>query len=128
MLLLDTCTLLWLTSDPSHLSKKCREQILRHSGDLFISSISAFEIGLKSQKGLLELPLETQEWFDKSLEYHGINEISVTSDIAIHSTQLPPLHRDPCDRMIIATSKIHDLIILTPDSLIQQYPQVKVIW
>jgi PIN domain nuclease of toxin-antitoxin system len=128
MLLLDTCTFLWLTSNPKSLSEETRQLIVRYREDLYLSSISAFEIGVKSAKGQLILPQSAGEWFLKSLQHHGITEIPIDSGIALLSTELPPLHRDPCDRMIIATSQIHKMILLTPDPLIRRYPQARTVW
>ena len=128
MILLDTCSFLWMTSDPSKLSKEAKRLITKHAGEVFVSSISAFEIGIKAQKGQLDLPLEIHRWFSTALKFHDVTEIPVNAEIAGHSTQLPSIHRDPCDRMIISTSQIHDFILLTPDPLIRQYPQVKTVW
>ena len=128
MILLDTCTLLWLASDPEKLSEEAKKMILKHADGLFVSAISAFEIGVKANMKIFALPSSPAKWFRDALEFHGISEIPISSDIAILSTQLPPLHRDPCDRILIATSKIHDLVLLTPDKLISQYPGVKVGW
>ena len=128
MILLDTCTFLWMVSEPPSISESAAKLIRRHSESLFLSAISAFEIGIKARKGQLELPSKIKEWFDEALEFHGVNELPVSLEIAFQSTQLPPLHRDPCDRMIIATSQIHELTLLTPDPLIRQYPDLKTIW
>ncbi len=128
MLLLDTCVLLWITSDPEKLSSEATSLILQHSTNLFVSAISAFEIGVKERKGLLKLPAEPNKWWSSALDFHGISEIALTADIALQSTRLPPLHRDPCDRMILATSQAHALILLSPDPLLLQYSGYKVTW
>lgn len=128
MILLDTCTLLWLTSDQSKLSKEAIRVIRENAGCLFISSFSAFEIALKTQKGKLSLPMNARIWFEKVIQFHGIREIPVNSTIAIHSINLPPLHNDPCDRIIIATAKVHTMPIVTCDELISRYQEVKVVW
>ena len=128
MILLDTCTLLWLSSDPSQLTHEAQQLIVKNAENLFVSAISAFEIGIKSRKGKLDLPLALGDWFEKTLQYHGISEIPVNSEIAIRSTGLPALHHDPCDRIIIATAQINDMTIITPDPLIKQYDGLKVAW
>lgn len=128
MILLDTCTFLWLVSGSKQLSSNVKKTLLQSPEGLFLSSISGFEIGVKARKGQLKLPFGIQEWFRESLEYHGVHEIPVDSEIAIRSTELPPLHNDPCDRIIIVTSQIHDLTLLTPDPLIRQYSGVKIVW
>ena len=128
MILLDTCTLLWLAADERRLSATAREAIAANAGELFLSSISAFEIGVKHHKGNLELPLPPRIWVGRVLEQHGIVEIPVNCAIATASTALPRLHGDPCDRIIVATAQLHDLTILTPDTLIRAYPNVSVDW
>ena len=125
--LLDTCTLLWLVGEQSHLSTRAKNLIVE-ADSIGVSSISAFEIALKHRKGRLELPLAPAEWFQKALKFHGIEEIVVSSDIAIRSVMLPPLHNDPCDRLIVATAEYHGLLILTPDPLIRAYGVAQTEW
>lgn len=128
MILLDTCTVLWLCADQRKLSARARKEIEKHPESLFVSSISAFEIGLKNRRGRITLPLPAQRWFDLALESHGIREIEVSARIAILATELPELHADPCDRIIVATAALHELVCLTPDPMIRQYPRVSVAW
>jgi PIN domain nuclease of toxin-antitoxin system len=128
MLLLDTCTLLWLAADQARLSARAKDLISGHPDALFVSAISAFEIAVKSRRGALKLPLEPQEWFAKALEHHGINEIGVTSSTFIRSAGLPLLHNDSCDRVIVATAQLEGLCILTPDALIRAYPDTRTDW
>ncbi len=128
MILLDTCTFLWLAADQKKISINAQKQIEKDADALFLSAISAFEIAVKSRNGKLSLPLSAPEWFSQTIDFHGIKEIPITGDIAIASVQLPLLHNDPCDRIIVATAKINDMPILTCDHLISQYKQVEVIW
>jgi PIN domain nuclease of toxin-antitoxin system len=128
MLLLDTCSLLWLASDDDALSVKAKKAIMDNAGALFVSSISAFEIAIKTRNGKILLPLPTGEWFTEALDFHGIREIPITGLIAALSVQLPHVHDDPCDRMIIATAQIHAMKICTCDRLIKKYKQVEVVW
>ncbi len=128
MVLLDTCTLLWLAAEQSQLSPAAREAIARNAGRLFVSAISAFEIGIKHAKGRLSLPVEADAWFAQVLDFHGLREIPVSGRIAARSTALPPLHADPCDRLIVATALLHDFVIVTPDPLVRSYPGVVTDW
>lgn len=128
MLLLDTCTLLWLVGDQQKLSSTAKKIISKKSGSLFVSAISAFEIGIKLQKKKLQLPLPLLTWFPESLNLHGLKELPVTAEIAAMSTILPAIHSDPSDRILIATAQVHRLTILTPDTHLQQYPTIKWIW
>lgn len=127
-MLLDTCTLLWMTADQTKLSNSAKELIIKNSKSLFISSISAFEIAVKHQKGSIELPMPPREWVPAALRNHGVSEIPLDTAIAVRACELPLLHRDPCDRMIIATAPLLGVEVLTPDHLIKQYPDVIVRW
>ena len=128
MILLDTCTLIWLSSSPEKLGVRARQLIQVHADSLFLSSISGFEVAVKAKKNKLQLPLASHEWLEQVLTFHGIEEISVDLSLFVKSAELSPLHQDPCDRVIIATAQEHDLILLTPDPLIRQYPNLKVEW
>lgn len=129
MILLDTCTLLWLAGGlHKKLSETARELLRRHVGELCVSSISALEIGIKLRKGKLDLQTNPRDWFVRALAAHGVREIPVDGDIAARSTMLPPLHADPCDRIIVATAEHYDGTILTPDALVRAYPQVTCRW
>ena len=128
MLLLDTCALLWLVADQNKLSEAAKKAIENSDSGLFVSAISAFEIAIKHRNKKLDLPLPPEKWFPAVLDFHGIHELPVSSNIAILSAHLPIHHNDPCDRIIIASSKLHNMHIVTSDSLIKQYSQIKVIW
>jgi PIN domain nuclease of toxin-antitoxin system len=128
MILLDTCTLLWLVGDQERLSPRARDRLREHAGELFVSAISAFEIGIKHRKGKLALPLEPGPWFEEAMDFHGLAEIPVSARIAAHSTTLPALHSDPCDRIIVATAQLLGLTVLTPDALIRAYADSDVEW
>ena len=128
MVLLDTCSFIWLVSEQNNLSDAGRNFIDNNRNGLCISSISAFEIGIKHEKKRIILPLPPQDWIREALTYHGILDIPVDWEIAELATRLPPIHRDPCDRIIIATSKIKKLPVVTPDVVIRSYPGVVTIW
>ena len=128
MILLDTCVLLWLAADQKKLSGKAKKVIERNQGALFVSAITAFELAIKCRNGKLKLELPVMDWFVEALSFHGIIELPMTSHVAISAVQLPPLHNDPCDRIIVATAQINNMEILTCDDLISQYKEVDVLW
>lgn len=127
MTLLDTCTLLWLVGAQEKLSRRVITTLRNSAGRIFVSAISAFEIGVKAKKGLLLLPLPITEWFPLALMSHGLTEIPVTSKVLTGALALPDLHNDPADRIIIATALENHLTLLTPDKQIHSYP-VPVLW
>ena len=128
MLLLDTCILIWLDTDPPKVSAAAQEAIRANAGSLFVSAISMMEIAIKCRKGKLSLPLPPEQWFPQVLSAHGIAETAIDWPIALRSAQLPPLHADPCDRIIIATAQLRGMPIATPDPLIRAYPNVQIVW
>ena len=128
MLLLDTCTLLWLVADQDKLSATARQCISDHEGLIYVSAISAFEIAMKCQKKKLVLPKKPMEWFGLALQLHGLTEIPIISTGLIMAAELPMHHQDPADRIIIATAQANQLEIVTPDQHIRQYLDVKVVW
>ena len=127
-LLLDSCAILWLAADQARLTPTARQAIADHPAALFVSAISAFEISLKHRKGRLDLGMEPDEWWMRAMAHHGLIVLPVTDEIALASTALPPLHADPCDRIIVATGEKHGASIVTSDALIRQYPSAKVVW
>ncbi len=128
MILIDTCVLLWLAIDQDKLSENAKELIESNTNKICISAITAFEIGVKTRKKLLKLPLRPDKWLEKAIYLHGIDVAPITAPIALLSTQLPTHHHDPADRLIIATAMINNYTILTPDKHIVQYPKIRVVW
>ena len=126
MIVLDTCTLLWLAKGEG-LPPAIRGAIAEADG-AFVSSISALEIGVKVAKGRLAVGMEPQRWWARVLEQHGLAEVPVDGEIALSASALPAIHHDPADRVIIATALHLGATLLTPDPLIRQYPAVKVVW
>lgn len=128
MILLDTCTLLWLAADQSQLSDKAIDAISKSNGLIYVSSISAFEIAIKVKKKKLQLKGKASTWFDLALNLHGITEISTSAEIFLEAVNLPEHHHDPADRIIIATAKLNNLTLITPDQHIKRYRSIKTVW
>lgn len=119
-MLLDTCALLWLTQGGGQLSPESLHK-LAEAPFVYVSAISGFEIGIKCQKGKLELPVLPSDWFKVIVEHHDLQVLPLDLEICIRSTELPPVHHDPCDRMIIATAQIHQLTVVTADPIFKTY-------
>ena len=128
MLLLDTCTLLWLTSDQTKLSLGARQALSENTGQLYVSAISGFEIAQKVAKGKLVLPRPPTQWMELALRLHGLKSLALEMESAVAAGALPALHADPFDRLLIAVAQTHRLTLLTPDPLIRQYPALATVW
>jgi PIN domain nuclease of toxin-antitoxin system len=122
MLLLDTHAFVWLTSDVAQLPPVARETIRQEAARLFLSSISALEIGLLVKRGRLDLPLLPAEFIERALTHHGIHEIPMDHEIALASAALPDLHNDPFDWILVATAQARDLRIVSKDTQLARYP------
>lgn len=126
-LLLDTCTFLWIVADDSALSERARGLFADRSHDVFLSSVSAWEIAVKHAAGKLPLPDPPSEFVPQYREAHGIEPLSLDEAAVLQLGRLPGHHRDPFDRMLICQAIEHGLALLTPDRAIASYP-VRTVW
>lgn len=126
MIVLDTCALLWLADRT--LPAPLMDLIESFDGAVLVSAISAWEVGLKYSSGKLPLPAPPAEWFRGILAHHSLGEVPLESEVALLSTTLPPIHHDPADRILIATTMHLGATLLTPDPRIHAYGGVKVRW
>ena len=128
MLLLDTCALLMLAGNQPLIPASTLDLLKSTDEEFAVSAITAFEITLKYKLKKLGLPMVPEKWYYSALETHGVKEIAMDSEIAITAAELPFIHKDPCDRIIIATAIKYNTAIITADRIIPQYPNIKVIW
>ncbi len=119
-MILDTCALLWLAQGGDRISEPVRHRI-NSEPVVYVSAITGFEIGIKHQKGKLELPARPSDWFGAILEHHDLQVLPLDLPICIRATELPGIHNDPCDRLIIATAERHNLPVVTADPVFQEY-------
>lgn len=119
-MILDTCGLLWLAHDQKKINKEVLN-LIDESLIVYISAITSFEIGFKYKTGKLSLPLPPKDWFREIIKHHDISVIDLDRDICIKATELPDIHKDPCDRFIIATALIKGLPVVTADRRFQEY-------
>ncbi len=120
MILLDTCALLWLSSNQELISPETLD-VIDKEPIVYVSAITGFEIGIKYRAGKLELPCTPNEWFENIIKHHDLSVIKIDININIRATELPLIHRDPCDRFLIATALIHELTVVTSDRRFEQY-------
>ena len=128
MILLDTHTFIWWTSDRSQLSDRIAALLARESAGLMISVVTAWEIAILHKKGRLALPLAPTTFLEKALVHHGIHELPLTRAIALKAVDLPNIHNDPFDRILIAEAGERQCTLATKDALIARYPDIQVAW
>lgn len=128
MILLDTHVWLWWLHDPSRLSDQVKAAIAveESQNGILVSTISVWEIAVKSSIGKLTLPLALDEWYAMAQAYPGVMIEPLLPLDTIASTQLPgEFHKDPADRILIAIARRYDIALATFDTQILNYPHVK---
>jgi PIN domain nuclease of toxin-antitoxin system len=126
--LLDTCTFLWIVLDPSQISARVAVRIQDPANRLFLSAVSAWEIGVAVGLGRITLQVSPDQFVPLQRTLHGIDPLALTEAEALAVFSLPKIHKDPFDRMLICQAMANGLILLTPDHLIRQYPGIQVEW
>ena len=125
IVVLDTHIWVWWLNDRfSYLSAQqidCIEQSER----VGVSIISCFEIAQLVKRGRLVLPLPTQEWLQEALVPAGVDLLPLTPAIACQAVSLSDIHKDPFDRMIIATALAYQANLMSVDSHFKNYPELQ---
>ena len=125
--LLDTHAFLWAIDQPSLLSQAARDAIEDPANKLCLSVASLWEIALKRQAGKLELAA-TEEFFRAHMGQLGITEVLAVQPRHVYALlKLPPLHKDPFDRLLVTQCQAEGLVIVTRDRSIAQYG-VTTVW
>jgi PIN domain nuclease of toxin-antitoxin system len=126
-LLLDTHSFLWFISGDERLPAATRDLIRAPEQDVWLSVASVWEIVVKQQLGRLPLPTDAWTYVAAQRERHGIDALSLDEAALAHLAKLPPVHRDPFDRIVICQAIEHDLLLVTDDELMRKYP-MKTLW
>lgn len=116
-LLPDTHCLLWWLDDEPTLSRQAREAIADPENTVFLSAVVVWEIRIKQALGKLELPAE----FRQVLGDQGFVELPIRLEHAHEVAALPPIHRDPFDRMLVAQARIEGFTVVTRDRPLPEY-------
>lgn len=126
-LLLDTCRFLWSAADLTKMSERARAMLLDEANELFLSTASVWEIVAKHTMGRLKLAEPPEAIVSKHRAEAGIEPLPLSEEACLMQRRLPALHRDPFDRMLVCQAIVENMVILTPDDLIRQYP-VRTAW
>lgn len=116
-LLLDTHILLWWLDDPMRISQESRDAISVKTNDVLVSAVVIWEIGIK--QGLAKLKIRP-DLFD-CIRQSGFAHLDVTHHHAWKVRDLPPCHRDPFDRMLVAQCMVEQATLVTRDDAVRQY-------
>ncbi|MGH8622275.1 MAG: type II toxin-antitoxin system VapC family toxin [Burkholderiales bacterium] len=120
-ILLDTQCWLWMLMAPERLSESSRALVTAAETDLILSAASAWEIAIKYGLRKLRLPAHPTELVPDLMTKTAVSALPVHHSHALHVARLPPHHRDPFDRLLIAQAQLEGLPILTADAQFERY-------
>ena len=120
-LLLDTHLLLWAAGEPGRLSAKARSLIDNPDNELLFSAASLWEVAIKGALGRDDFRVDAR-LLRRGLLDNGYSELPIVSDHVVATESLPPIHKDPFDRVLVAQATVEGITLLTIDSLVAQYP------
>jgi PIN domain nuclease of toxin-antitoxin system len=118
-LLLDTHAFLWAIDNNPQLSQKARDAIIDGKNIVFVSAATAWEIAIKKSIGKLKIPNGD---YMEELKLHRFTPLDIMTEHALTVENLPPYHKDPFDRMLIAQAQVEKLTLITGDPKIKAYP------
>ncbi|MDQ8043402.1 MAG: type II toxin-antitoxin system VapC family toxin [Solirubrobacteraceae bacterium] len=120
-LLLDTHVFLWLQTDPDRLGTHLAT-VADPANELLLSAASSWELAIKVALGKLELPVPVEQYVPSRAREIGATLVAIEHDHALRVAGLPPLHRDPFDRLLVAQAAALGATLLTADAAVAAYP------
>jgi PIN domain nuclease of toxin-antitoxin system len=126
-LLLDTQSWLWMQVSPERFHPDVRDLLVDEANDLVLSAASSWEIAIKYALGKLPLPEPPRAYVVSRMRSGGVEPLPVSHTHALQVADLPPHHRDPFDRLLVAQSQLEKLSLLTSDAIFEHY-DVPLVW
>ena len=126
-LLIDTHVFIWLNEESSQLSNKVKALYRSREHEVYLSIASAWEMQIKAQLGKLDLAMPIAALVSKNIQENDIYLLPIDLSHIAQLEKLPPHHKDPFDRMIIAQAMIEEFTIVSIDSAFANYA-VPIIW
>lgn len=120
-LLLDTQLLLWAAGQPERLPAAARELIVDPANELLFSAASLWEVAIKAALGRADLSADAR-LLRRGLLHNGYRELAVTGEHAVAAGDLPPIHKDPFDRLLVVQAAVEGIVLLTADPIVTRYP------
>ena len=120
-LLLDTHVLLWAAGEPDRLPADARSLIEDPASELVYSAVSLWEVAIKKGLGREDFRVDPRV-LRRGLLEHNYTELVVTGAHAVAVDALPPIHKDPFDRLLVAQAQIEGMTLLTVDEVVGRYP------
>lgn len=125
--LLDTAVFVWSLNEPEKLNGRALAVLQDSEQQIFLSAVSSWEIVIKAAIGKLRLPMEPAQLIPDALARFAARALPITHTHALAVGELPRHHSDPFDRMLVAQARSENMVLMTADSSIQNYP-VETLW
>jgi PIN domain nuclease of toxin-antitoxin system len=119
--LIDTSVFLWGLAAEHKLNQRAKDILTSPKTELYFSAASSWEIAIKFALGSLPLPKAPSEYIPHALRSWAISAVDITHEHALRAGELPPHHRDPFGRLLIAQALSEQMILLTADRVFQKY-------
>lgn len=126
-LLLDTHIWLWSFRDKARLPRRVARELASPRNELWLSPMSIWETALLLERGRLTVKGDPLRWLDQLLAAAVFREASFTRDVATRAAEVQLPHRDPVDRLLVATALVHDLTLVTADQRLLDQAQCPVL-
>lgn len=124
MIVLDSHIWFWWISGETERYGEAMRKAIEAATRVGVSPVSCYELALAHERNRLELPVPPKEWFSHALHGSNIELLPMTTGIAASAVSLSPVHRDPFDRVIIATALSHQAKLASVDSTFRHYPEL----
>ena len=125
-LLLDTNAILFFTQNSDRLSARAYERMRDRTENVFFSCVSAGELACLQERNRISINEHWRTWLDRVTRQHKWMPLDISYRMMQEAFSLPePIHRDPADRIIIASARLMNLEVVTTDSAILAYPHVR---
>jgi PIN domain nuclease of toxin-antitoxin system len=125
--LLDTHAFIWADSEPEALSLRARSILGDPSSELWLSVASVWEMQIKRQLGRLKTNSSIAHMVEAQVRVNRLRLLDVRLPHVLRLDRLPPIHKDPFDRMLVAQAMAEELTLLSHDPIVRKYP-VRVLW
>lgn len=125
--ILDTAPLIYLMSEEDSVPAPVRRELADPKSEVFYSQISIWEIQIKYQLGMLPMSDEPATVLPRELARYGLTQLDLTDSAIYGLSRLPPVHKDPFDRILVVQAKLTGSTLVSPDKIFSKYP-VNVRW
>src|SRR5205807_10301405 len=125
--LLDTSIFLWSVDAEQKLSARAKEVLEDRRQEIFLSPVTSWEIVIKVARGNLTLARSAAETLNLAFTKLELRPLPVTHPHSLTMAELPPIHNDPFDRMLIAQAKSEGMVLMTADATLERYP-IEILW